>query len=142
GWVTSCQRSSSVGQKSQGAEVRLVASPRAGRAVPAAQLRRLVEVGDILLAGFSSRGLIATGRAGQVDSAPAILARCAHVSLPQPLMDGPGVPPQLAIFDDNQNGALDPGEVRRPAGARIGFRSSPDRRVRNLAVPGEDTASV
>jgi len=127
---------------SLGVVVLLVAIPRAGWAVPSARLRRLVVVGDSLLAGFSSGGLVATGRAGQVDSAPAILARRAHVSLPQPLMDGPGVPPQLAIFDDNQNGALDPGEVRRPAGARIGFRSSPERRVRNLAVPGEDTASV
>jgi lysophospholipase L1-like esterase len=56
-------------------------------------------------------------------------------------MDQPGVPPQLAIVDANHNGRLDPGEVRRTNGG-LGFRSQSGRRARNLAVPGEDTASV
>ena len=51
------------------------------------------------------------------------------------------MPPQLAIVDGNRNGRLDRGEVRRAHGG-LGFRSDPGRRVRNLAVPGEDTASV
>ena len=125
-----------------GAVILLTALPDTGWSAPSFRLRRMVVVGDSLLAGFSSGGLVANGRAGQVDSAPAIIARRAHASLPQPLMDGPGVPPQLAIFDDNHNDALDPGEVRRPDGTSIGFRASPDRRVRNLAVPGEDTATI
>jgi hypothetical protein len=105
------------------------------------RLRRLVVVGDSLLAGFSSGGLIARGHAGQVDSAPAFVARKAGVSLPQPLMSSPGVPPQYAIVDANQNGQLDPGEVHRTADS-IGFRSKAGRSVRNLAVPGEDSQSV
>src|SRR5262249_24073451 len=125
-----------------GAVLLLTALPGTGWPAPSFRLRRMVVVGDSLLAGFSSGGLIANGRADQVDSAPAIIARRAHASLPQPLMDGPGVPPQLAIFDANHNNALDPGEVRRPDGTSIGFRISPDRRVRNLAVPGEDTATI
>src|SRR5262249_58018650 len=78
-----------------------------------ARMRRLVVVGDSLLAGFSSGGFVARGHAGQVDSAPAFVARRAGVSLPQPLMSSPGVPSQLSIQDDNGNGQLDPGEVRR-----------------------------
>jgi GDSL-like lipase/acylhydrolase family protein len=106
-----------------------------------ARLRRMVVVGDSLLAGFGSGGLVATGRPGQVDSTPAFIARRAHVPLRQPLMDSPGVPPQLRIVDANRNGTLDPGEVRRTQGG-LGFRSDTDHRARNLAVPGEDTASV
>src|SRR5215470_4833593 len=105
------------------------------------RLRRLVVVGDSLLAGFSSGGFVARGHAGQVDSAPAFVARRAGVSLAQPLMGSPGVPPQLVIDDANRNGRLDPGEVHRTA-TSIGFRSQPIRVVRNLAVPGEDTQSV
>jgi lysophospholipase L1-like esterase len=105
------------------------------------RLRRLVIVGDSLLAGYSSSGFVRFGRAGQVDSAPAFIARRAHVRLPQPLMDRPGVPPQLRIVDDDRDGTLDPGEVRMTS-TGIGFRADPDVQVRNLAVPGEDTASV
>jgi lysophospholipase L1-like esterase len=105
------------------------------------RLRRLVVVGDSLLAGYSSNGFVRFGRAGQVDSAPARIARQARVRLPQPLMRGPGVPPQLRIADDDRDGALDPGEVRVTSEG-IGFRVDPDVQVRNLAVPGEDTASV
>src|SRR6516165_10801462 len=57
-----------------------------------ARMRRLVVVGDSLLAGFSSGGFVTRGHAGQVDSAPAFLARRAGVSFPQPLMSNPGVP--------------------------------------------------
>ena len=105
------------------------------------RLRRVVVVGDSLLAGFGSGGFVGVGRPGQVDSAPAFIARRAHVRLPLPLMDGPGVPPQLTIVDANGNGRLDPGEVR-PTQDGLGFRSDPDKVVRNLAVPGEDTHSV
>src|SRR5262249_48486269 len=122
--------------------VLLTALPDAGWTAASFRLRRMVVVGDSVLAGFSSGGLVATGRAGQVDSTPPIIARRAHASPPQPLMNGPGVPPQLAIFDDNHNNALDPGEVRRPSGTSIGFRHSPDQRARNLAVPGEDLTTV
>jgi lysophospholipase L1-like esterase len=114
---------------------------RAAAPASDARLRRLVVVGDSLLAGFSSGGFVARGHAGQVDSAPAFVARRAGVSLPQPLMSSPGVPAQLVIDDANGNGRLDPGEVHRTA-TSIGFRSQPIRVVRNLAVPGEDTQSV
>jgi len=110
-------------------------------AAPSVRLRRIVVVGDSVLAGFSSGGFVAQGHAGQVDSAPAFIARRAHVRLPQPLMSSPGVPPQFDIVDANGNGQLDRGEVRRE-NSGIGFRAHPDRRARNLAVPGEDTASV
>ena len=113
----------------------------AGAQPPSARLRRMVVVGDSLLAGFGSGGLVATGRPGQRDSVPAFIARRAHVPLRQPLMDSPGVPPQLRIVDANRNGMLDPGEVRRTQDG-LGFRSDTDHRARNLAVPGEDSASV
>src|SRR5439155_137598 len=71
------------------------------------RLRRTVVVGDSLLAGFGSGGLVGVGRPGQVDSAPAFVARRAHVRLPLPFMDAPGVPPPLVIVDANRNGALD-----------------------------------
>ncbi len=105
------------------------------------RLRRMVVVGDSVLAGFSSGGFVARGHGGQVDSAPAFVARRARVSLPQPLMSLPGVPPQLAIVDANANGVLDPGDVRRTSDS-IGFRSKPVRTARNLAIPGEDMMSV
>ena len=101
----------------------------------------MVVVGDSLLAGFGSGGLVATGRPGQVDSTPAFIARRAHVRFRQPLMDSPGVPAQLRIVDANRNGVLDRGEVRR-TDSGLGFRSDTDHRARNLAVPGEDSASV
>jgi hypothetical protein len=105
------------------------------------RLRRMVVVGDSVLAGFSSGGFVARGHGGQVDSAPAFVARRAGVFLPQPLMSGPGVPAQLAIVDANGNGVLDPGDVQR-ASDNIGFRAKPVRVARNLAIPGEDMVSV
>src|SRR5881296_1934244 len=105
------------------------------------RLRRMVVVGDSLLAGFGSGGFVGVGRPGQVDSAPAFIARRAHVRLPLPLISGPGVPPPLMIVDANRNGVLDRGEVRRTSDG-LGFRADPDRTARNLAVPGEDTGSV
>jgi len=105
------------------------------------RLRRTVVVGDSLLAGFGSGGFIGVGRPGQVDSAPAFIARRAHVRLPLPFMTGPGVPPPLVIMDANRNGRLDRGEVRR-ASDDPGFRADSDKTARNLAVPGEDTGSV
>jgi len=115
----------------------LAADARAG----VFRLRRMVVVGDSLLAGFGSGGFVGVGRPGQVDSTPAFIARRAHVRLPLPVIDGPGVPPQLTIVDANGNGRLDPGEVRRTQDG-LGFRSDPDKVARNLAVPGEDTQSV
>jgi hypothetical protein len=119
----------------------LLAVPSADARPVAPRLRRLVAIGDSLFAGFSSGGFVARGRAGQRDSAPAMIARRARVALPQPLMSRPGVPPQLRVVDANANGRLDPGEVRRPLSG-LGFRKDPDRTVRNLAVPGEDMTSL
>jgi lysophospholipase L1-like esterase len=114
----------------------------AGPGTPAtASLSRMVVVGDSILAGFASGGLVRRGRMGQRDSAPALIARQAHVSLPQPLMSRPGVPPPLVIVDRNHDGVLDPGEVKRRSNG-IGFRSQPDKEVRNLAVPGERVSTV
>ena len=112
-----------------------------GAEAASARLKRLVVIGDSILAGYSAGGFVATGPAGQVHSAPAFLARRAHAKLPQPLMDRPGVPPQYRIDDENGNGVLDPGEITRKADG-IGFRSDSDVKVRNLAVPGEDIQSV
>jgi hypothetical protein len=106
-----------------------------------ADLSRLVVVGDSLLAGFASGGLVRRGRMGQRDSAPALLARQAGVKVPQPLMSKPGFPPPLTIHDRNKNGTLDPGEVRRRIRS-VGFRASPKQEVRNLAVPGERLSTV
>lgn len=105
------------------------------------RLRRIVVVGDSLLAGWGSGGLVERGRPGQFDSVPAFIAFRAHARLPRPSMDRPGVPPQYAIVDANGNGTLDAGEVRRTNDG-IGFRSDPGERAHNLAVPGEDTASI
>jgi lysophospholipase L1-like esterase len=104
------------------------------------RLRRMVVIGDSLLAGFGSGGLVAHGRVGQVDSAPARIARRARVPLPQPLMAPPGVPPPYAIVDANRNGRLEAGDVRRRKG--LGFRSHQGTRARNLAVPGENIDSI
>ncbi len=113
----------------------------AGPPDAAARLRRMVVVGDSILAGFSSGGLVGRSDAGQIHSAPAFVARRARVGLPQPLMSAPGVPPQLMIVDANGNGQLDPGDVRR-TDSSIGSRARPVRTARNLAVPGEDSESV
>jgi len=104
-------------------------------------LGRIVVVGDSLLAGFASGGLVRRGRMGQRDSAPALIARQARVSLPQPYMSRPGFPPPLIIVDKNRNGVLDPGDVRR-RGRGLGFRSQPGREPHNLAVPGERVSTV
>jgi phospholipase/lecithinase/hemolysin len=113
-----------------------------GAAAPApANLSRMVVIGDSILAGFASGGLVRRGRMGQRDSAPALIARQAHVSLPQPLMTRPGVPPPFVIVDRNHNGVLDPGEVKRRSNG-IGFRAQPKKEVRNLAVPGERVSTV
>ena len=105
------------------------------------RLRRMVVVGDSLLAGFGSGGFVGVGRPGQVDSAPAFVARRAQVRLPLPFLSAPGVPPPLGIVDANGNGRLDRGEVRRTQDG-LGFRAHPGKTARNLAVPGEDTRSV
>jgi GDSL-like lipase/acylhydrolase family protein len=105
------------------------------------RFRRMVAIGDSLFAGFSSGGFVARGRAGQRDSAPAMIARRARAYLPQPLISKPGVPPQLRIVDANGNRRLDAGEVRRRLSG-LGFRKDADVEVRNLAVPGEDMTSL
>jgi phospholipase/lecithinase/hemolysin len=109
-------------------------------AADAARFDRLIVVGDSLLAGFGSGGLVAHGRVGQVDGAASLVARQAGVRLPIPAMEAPGAPPPLAIVDANRNGVLDPGEVRRRNG--FGLRAKPFRQTHNLAVPGEDVTSV
>src|SRR6185369_519613 len=110
-------------------------------ATPAVDLSRMVVVGDSILAGFASGGLVRRGRMGQRDDAPALVARQAGARLAQPLMKPPGFPPPLTIVDKNRNGVLDPGEVKRRNGG-IGFRSQPNREAHNLAVPGERVTTV
>ena len=124
-----------------GLVVRAPTPSHAGPGTPTADLSRIVVVGDSILAGFASGGLVRRGRMGQRDSAPALIARQAHVSLPLPLMSRPGVPPPLVIVDRNHDGVLDPGEVKRRSNG-IGFRSQPGKEARNLAVPGERVSSV
>jgi lysophospholipase L1-like esterase len=119
----------------------LLAMSAGGAEAKSARLKRLVVIGDSILAGYGSGGFVGTGAAGQVHSAPAFVARRARVKLRQPLMERPGVPPPYRIDDENGNGVLDPGEVSRKVDG-IGFRDDPDVRVRNLAVPGEDIQSV
>lgn len=119
----------------------IVAAARPADAARSFLLRRTVVVGDSILAGFGNGGLVETGLMGQQNSAPALIARRAHVKLPQPLMKGPGVPPPYRIDDANRNGVLEVGEVHRRSDG-IGFRSDPDKDVRNLAVPGESVSSV
>jgi hypothetical protein len=102
------------------------------------RLRRMVVVGDSILAGFVSGGLV---KRDQKRSAPKLLARRAGVRLSQPFMSNDGVPPPLRIEDRNGNGRLDAAEVRRGT-TDVGFRRGPGRRVRTLAVPGEDMTSV
>jgi len=106
-----------------------------------ARFRRMVVVGDSILAGFGSGGFLKGGATGQIYSAPSFVARRAGVSLPQPLMSSPGVPPPFVIDDANGNGQLDPGEIHRVSQS-IGSRARPIRVARNLAVPGEDMESV
>jgi lysophospholipase L1-like esterase len=113
----------------------------ASAGAPSHRLRRLVVVGDSLLAGFGSGALVERGGPGQVDSAPAFIARRARVSLSLPAIQRPGIPSQLVIRDANHNRRLDPGEVGRPD-SDIGFRRKRGTRARNLAVPGEDMRSV
>ena len=107
---------------------------------PSPRLKRLVAIGDSILAGYSSGGLVERGAGGQNFSAPAFVARKARARLPQPLMDRPGVPPPYRIEDDG-DGVLEPGEISRPTNG-IGFRDDPEVKVRNLAVPGEDIQSI
>src|SRR2546430_17585074 len=77
------------------------------------RLRRLVVVGDSVLAGFGSGGFVASGHPGEGDSAPAFVARRARGKLPPPLIDPPGVPPPLAVVHRNPNGPLAAREGRR-----------------------------
>src|SRR6185295_12045608 len=95
-----------------------------------ARLRRMVVVGDSVLAGFANGGLIAKGLVGQRDGAAALLARRAGVRLAQPLMSSPGFPSPYRIDDQDQNGQLDAGDVR-PGSDVVGFRRDSDVEVRN-----------
>jgi hypothetical protein len=104
-------------------------------------MERLVVVGDSVLAGFASGGLVRHGNPGQGDGAAALLARSAGVRLLQPSIDQPGAPPQLAAVDADRDGWLDPGEVRRD-GAGLGTRKNPNRRTWNLSVPGETLETI
>jgi hypothetical protein len=104
-------------------------------------LRRMVVVGDSVLAGFASGGFVEFGQPGQFHSAPALLARRARVALPLPAMERPGVPAPYRIVDANRNRQLDSGEIRRTTN-EIGFRDHTRRLARNLAVPGEDMTSL
>lgn len=101
-------------------------------------LRRTVVVGDSLLGGIVSGGLV---RRDQKRTASRLLARQAGVRLPQPYMSNGGLPPPLRIIDRNGNGRLDAGEVRRGT-VDVGFRRRPEQPVRNLAIAGEDMRSI
>lgn len=106
------------------------------------RFRCMVVVGDSILAGFGSGGLLARGDTGQRDDAAALLARQARVRLLQPLMSGPGVPPPLGIDDANGDGQLDPGDVRRNSSDVVGFRRDVDSSVRNLMRHHDGTAAA
>ena len=82
-----------------------VVTHAAGRGPRVERLRRMVVIGDSLLAGFISGGFVARD---QRRSAPALIARRASVKLSQPLMSGAGVPPPLRLV-------------------RLPWRSPPDR---------------
>ena len=62
----------------------LVLAADLAAAGPSVRLRRMVVIGDSLLAGFSNGGLVARGLAGQRHGAAALIARQAGVDLPQP----------------------------------------------------------
>jgi hypothetical protein len=115
--------------------------PQAVASAQSVRLDKMVVVGDSVLAGFASGGLIRKGRMGQRDSAPALIARQGGAKLTLPNMTPPGFPPPLVITDKNHNGVLDPGEVRRRAKS-MGFRSKPNDDAQNLAVPGERVSTV
>lgn len=119
----------------------LVAATGDAWAQATVRLDKMVVVGDSVLAGFASGGLIRKGRMGQRDGAPSLIARQGGAKLTLPNMTPPGFPPPLVITDKNHNGVLDPGEVRRRA-KNIGFRSKPNDDVQNLAVPGERVSTV
>src|SRR5262249_34239124 len=110
-------------------------------AAESCRLYHMVVIGDSVLAGFASGGLIRRGRMGQRDSAPALIARQGGAKLTLPNMSPPGFPPPLVIADRNRNGVLDPGEVRRRARS-IGFRNRVNDEAQNLAVPGERVSTV
>jgi len=105
------------------------------------RLDKMVVVGDSVLAGFASGGLVRRGRMGQRDAAPSLIARLGGAKLTLPNMSKPGFPPPLVIVDKNHNGVLDPGEVRRK-GKGIGFRSKSNDDAQSLAVPGERVSTV
>src|SRR6185369_5679419 len=112
----------------------LVAATGDAWAQATVRLDKMVVVGDSVLAGFASGGLIRKGRMGQRDGAPSLIARQGGAKLTLPNMTPPGFPPPLVITDRNHNSVLDPGEVRRRA-KNIGFRSKPNDDAQNLAVP-------
>ena len=119
----------------------VVAAAADASAQATVRLDKMVVVGDSVLAGFASGGLVRKGRMGQRDSAPALIARQGGAKLTLPNMRPPGFPPPLVIADKNHNGVLDPGEVRR-RDKGIGFRSKLNDDAQNLAVPGERVSTV
>src|SRR5689334_21951876 len=63
----------------------------ANKTIAVPRLRRMVVIGDSLLAGFSNGGLVARGLCGQRNGASVLIARQGGASLPQPTMSRPGV---------------------------------------------------
>jgi lysophospholipase L1-like esterase len=104
-----------------------------------ARFRRLVVVGDSILAGFGSGGFVTAGPVGQTCSA-CLRARRAGVRFRSRLQPA-GRAAAVRHRRRHGNGQLDPGEVRRTTDS-IGSRARPIRVARNLAVPGEDVTSV
>src|SRR5688572_7462315 len=109
-----------------------------GREAGRKRLQGLVVVGDSVLAGVRSGGFV---RRGQTEGAASLVARAAGVRLPRPAVASPGLPAPLVLVDDDRDGRLDPGEVRRST-ARLGAPQGSRRRARNLAVPGESLTTV
>ena len=102
------------------------------------RLRRMVVVGDSLLAGFGSGGLVARGRVGQVDSAPAFVARRARRAAAAAADERARRAAAARHRRRERQRRARPG--RRPADPNVDRlpRSDPYRVARNLAVPGED----
>lgn len=95
----------------------------------AADLSRIVVLGDSISAGYQSDGLV---DAFQEQSYAAFVARQAGVELPLPLIGFPGIPAVLQLEDIGP-----PPVLSRTPGTSVG-RVDPMVQSRNLAVPGHD----
>ena len=108
-----------------------------GGAGKAAQVGRLVVVGDSLSAGFQNFSLFDSDTApvvfpgGQKHGYTALVAAQAGVSFTQPLISYPGIPPALALAS---------GQIIRESTS--GMRENPANQTYNLSVPGFTVANA